>query len=58
MSQVIPIPAAGTAGLIALLIAHDLGAPEAVVAGISIVVAAFVFVGWFWSDSLPNGGGV
>jgi len=57
MSTVIPVPAGAIAGVVALIVAAELGAPELASAALAFVVALIVLFGWSMSDRLPNGGG-
>lgn len=57
MSTVIPIQAGAIAGLVALLVAAELNAPELASGVLAVVVGVAVLFGWSMSDRLPNGGG-
>jgi hypothetical protein len=56
VSTVIPIPMALIGGVVALLVAVQLGATGAVAGAVWALATVGIGVGWARSERLPNGG--
>ena len=54
MTVYLPSGMAGMAGMIALLVAVEVGISEPIAGGAAVVVGLLVFAGWEASDRLPS----